>query len=626
MLATLSVLACALYVLPPAALVALLRDTSDDALDLACAVGVVFCGDLLGTLLLTRFFRVETAAWVRVGLAAALVAAFVVRRVRRGPPVPRVESGLARADLVALALGAGFAFALSYHGSSHYWMWDREWHVPFVSSLRAQQMPFHNVYDSHAPFRYHLAGDVFAAQLQSLSLAAMSSSRALSLAHDLQSAVAGGVVALLLRALCAWPPVTSALAALVPLLAGPMTFRVNDAPGLGAFEGDSDFNNYSLSFRPHCMVAGVVLVALLAHVARLARDRDAGRAPDWLRPTQLALLIAVASMTDEISAILVGVTLALFWLAWPDLFGGRRWQGALVLGILGVAALLTNLVLGGTLAPGGPIQATEWLAPRLPRLAAPGMPLGFDPAAWKIFITDEGPLLVPTLLVGVLLWRSRAVREAALLPALFAALVAAAGLVLFLCFEANGRTYEGHRFVTAGRFLIPVVALVCAAKLPRASFPALALLAPVFAGVFSSIGFIVYRLPDKGAGDNEYLYWTDCRAEFDARPGEPIVPTFVDDPLWYPYATCRPIFAAGHDGPPGVVLAGFPKFGPPGFAKMDQSEFPPGQPVRVVCPSDPKVATIVCKKAQAFGDCTPSGTRAKTCTVPAAARRFLGKP
>jgi hypothetical protein len=627
MLASLSLLACALYLVPLAALVALARSDAEDALDLACAVGVAFCADLLVTLLLTRLFRVETAAFVRTALLLALVAAVAVRRVRRGEPALRPLGRLARGDLAALALGAVFAFALSAFASAQYFIWDREWHAPFVASLRAQRMPFLNVYDPHALFRYHHAGDVFAASLQSLSFVAMSASRALSLSHDLQSAITGGIVALALRALCAWPPASAALAALVPLLAGPMTFRViNDAPTLGAFEGDSDFNNYSLSFRPHCIVAGLVLVAFLAHVMRLARDRDAGRAPDWRRPASLALLMAIASMTDEISSVLAGLALGVLWLRWPERFGPRRWHGAAVLAGLGAAALVTNIVFGGTLAPGGPIQHAQWLAPRIPRLAANPLPLGLDPKAWKIFFFDMGSLVLPALVMAGLVLASRTVRAATLPAVLFAGLLAAGGLVLYLCFEVNGRWYEGHRFVTAGRFLVPMAALLCVARLPRTSFLSLVLLGPVLAGVFSSVGFILYRMPGKNADDTEHQYDVDCRSEFGARLGDRVVPTYVDQPIWYPYAGCRPIFAAGHDGPPGVVLAGFPKLGPGGFAKMDREQFAPGQPARVACPSDAKIATPLCKKAETVAACTPAGSRAVTCEVAPASRAAVAVP
>ncbi|HVU51743.1 MAG TPA: hypothetical protein VHL80_13700, partial [Polyangia bacterium] len=520
------------------------------------------------------------------------------------------------------------AFALSAWVSSTFWIWDREWHVPFTASLRAQQMPFRNVYDPHTPMRYHLAGDVFAAALQSLSFASMNASRALSLAHDMQAAMAGGIVALTLRALCAWPPASAAVGGLLPLLAGPMALRAAVGHGLGPFEADNDFNNFTLSFRPHCMVAGLVLLALFAHVARLARGLRALRPgpSTWRRAALVIPLVALVSITDEISAVLAGLSLAGLWLFRPGLFGERRAQGALVLAGAAVAALVANLLLGGTMAPGGPIESARWLVPRLPRFAAPGLALGTDPDAWASFLNDEGPMLVPALVVGLVLARDATIRASSLVAALFVTAILAGGLVLFLCFEVNGRTYEGHRFLTAARFLVPMLALLVASKLPRASFASLVLLGFVLAGVFSSAGYFIVRMPQKGVNATDGQYQTSCRQDFGARLGEPIVATYVDQPIWYRYAGCRPIYAAGHDGSPGVVFAGPPKLGPDGYAKMDRTIFPPGRPARVVCSSDAQKRSPICEKALSVGACAAAGAEALACEIPAAARATLAAP
>jgi hypothetical protein len=626
MLAPLSVLACLLYVVPLAGIVAVLRAEREDALDLAATLGLVFAVDLLGVLILSRFCRVEVAAFVRTALVAGLAVGIAARRRRRGEPALRALGRLSHGDLTALALGAVLAFLLSHWVSFRYSIWDREWHIPFVASLRSQLMPFRNVYDPHTPMRYHLAGDVFAASLQSLSFAAMTASRALSLAHDLQAAIAGGVVALTLRALCSWPPATAAVGALVPLLAGPMTLREAVGTGLGPFEGESDFNNFTLTFRPHCMVAGVVLLTLFAHVARLARGRQGGPTSAWRCAAVMIPLVALCSITDEISSLLVVLSCAGLWLFWPALFGERRAQGAGVVASLGAAVILANLLLSGTMAPGGPIESARWLVPRLPRFAAPGLPLGTNPAAWAAFFADEGPMFVPALVVGILLLRDETIRRAALVPAFFATAIAAGGLVLFLCFEANGRIYEGHRFVTAGRFLVPMLAMLVASKTPRASLSSLVLIVFVLAGVFSSIGYFIFRMPHKNSDPKDGEYATDCREEFGARLGDPIVPTYVDEPIWYRYAGCRPIYAAGHDGPPGVVLAGPPKLGPEGYAKMDRSYFPPGAPARVVCAADGRRRTRLGERARALGACAAAGTDALACEIPAASRAALAAP
>src|SRR5437870_1949616 len=135
MLTAFTVLACVLYLAPLATVVALQRHDRNDALDLACAMGVAFAGDFLGTFALTYFFRVERAIVVRTALLACLVAGLVLWRRVRGEPVLRARGSLAGPDLAALALAMVAGFLVSNLVSSEYWIWDREWHVPFASSL-----------------------------------------------------------------------------------------------------------------------------------------------------------------------------------------------------------------------------------------------------------------------------------------------------------------------------------------------------------------------------------------------------------------------------------------------------------------------------------------------------------
>ena len=185
-------------------------------------------------------------------------------------------------------------------------------------------------------------------------------------------------------------------------------------------------------------------------------------------------------------------------------------------------------------------------------------------------------MIIPALVAAGLLVSNADVRKA-LLPVLFAMAPAAGGLICSCASRPTAAHLRGAPLRDGGALLIPVAALVCAGKLPRASFSPFVsaacfvlLLAPVAAGVLSSLGFIGYNLPRKGFTAVDGQYQTNCRDDFGARLGEPIVPTYVDKPIWYLYAGCRPIFAAGHDGPPGVVLAGPPKLGPAGYAKMNQ--------------------------------------------------------
>jgi hypothetical protein len=133
-------------------------------------------------------------------------------------------------------------------------------------------------------------------------------------------------------------------------------------------------------------------------------------------------------------------------------------------------------------------------------------------------------------------------------------------------------------------------------------------------------------MPQKNVNATDGQYETRCREDFGARLGEPILPTYVDQPIWYRYAGCRPIYAAGHDGAPGVVLAGPPKLGRDGYAKMDRLYFPPGQPARVVCAVDAAKRTPLCGKALSLGACGSAGAEALACEIPAASRAAMLAP
>ena len=134
---------------------------------------------------------------------------------------------------------------------------------PFTAALRVQRMPFRNVYEPDLTLRYHMAGDVFAALFQSLSFARMNASRALSVAHDLQSALLVGSIAMIFRARTPWSPIVAALAAAVPFLVGPMGYYYG---AMGMYQGFADFSNFTLSFRPHCMLSLLMLVGFVAWV------------------------------------------------------------------------------------------------------------------------------------------------------------------------------------------------------------------------------------------------------------------------------------------------------------------------------------------------------------------------
>ncbi len=618
-----TVLACALYAAPVIGLLVVLRREHDGPLALACAIPTLFAADFLGTFALCYVFRVEQAAFVRTGALVVLASATVGWRAFRHRPLIAGLGALKRADLVALGLAVALGFCLSHYVSSRYWVFDREWHTPFTSALRVQRMPFRNVYEPALTLRYHLSGDVFAAFLQSLSFATMNASRALSIAHDVQSGLLFGTIVMILRATTAWSPSVAALASAVPYLCGPIAVFHG---GMGPFDGFSDFNNLSLSFRPHCEIALLMLTGVVARLLALSRRLADADVPNTRDALALLPVFALASITDEISTALTGVTLAALWLRWPALYARRRWQGAAILAALALAAVVANLVLAGTIAPGGPVEKTHWVAPRLPHFIGTPLPLGFDLESWKQLFVDEGALLVPAaVMASLLVGRRRQGTQSLSVPVLFSFGLLGIGLLLFLCFEMNDRVYEGHRFLTGARIVIPTVALVVASTLERGSLRTVFLLAPIFASAVITIGYVDERIATRFSDPRgRAAYEANCRAEYAARLGEPIVPTYVDEPFFFPYAGCKPIFAAGHDGPPGVVLAGWPKLGPGGFAKMTRETFVPAAPARVVCPR--AGGTTVCRRAQNIGPCGPEGTAVTACAVPPSSWQAIAQP
>jgi hypothetical protein len=618
MLTLFSVLACALYLLPLVALLALVWRRRWSPIDLAVAMATVFALDFLGTFVLTYLVRVEVAAFVRLGLVlAAIVVAWWVRTRRRQDTAAGVASQISRADLVTMVAAGAVAFLVSFDTSSSYWIWDREWHVPFTSTLRGQKLPFENLYEPGRPFRYHLSGNLFAALLQSSSFVTMHASRALSLSHDIQSALLAAIASLVIRTTTAWPPATSALAGVAPLLAGPIGIRSPEQQSFGAYEGYSDFNNFTLSFRPHCMMSLVLLcgiVATLLRLSSLSRDDTRSR---FITVLALFPIVGLEAICDEISTAIVCLAIAVMWTFSPQLLGPRRWHGVVVLAGLALTTLLANVALSGSVGPGGPVSHTTWHAPRLPHFFAPPLPIGLQLEPWKQLFVDAGPVLIPVSVVAYVLLRDRRNPEPMHLLGRFALVTTLFALILFLCFEVNGRTFEGHRFMTAARFTVPLIALMFAPRLPRASLSSFLLLAPIAAGIVITFGYAYHRLPHLGApAAAKEQYPVNCRAEFGARVGTPTSPTFVDESIWYPYAGCHPIFAPAKNAPGDVVLVGWPDTGRSAYAKMEASFFPRGAPARIVCAREASKRGAVCKDAARVGRCRPTGRSAVTCEIP----------
>jgi hypothetical protein len=570
--------------------------------------------------MLTYMLPVEVGGLDRTALYVPLVgAALVWRRWRRPTSAqPDMPAGISRGDLLALVVACVIGFLISFNISSEYWVWDREWHVPFSAALRGQKMPFENVYQPGRHFRYHLAGDLFATFIQSLSLAGMHTARALSVSHDLQSALLAGIAALAFRAVTPWAPVPCALAGVAPLFAGPIGLRSPHQAVLGAYQGYSDIGNMELSFRPHCMMSLLLLTGFAVTLLRLAQLARAGQAPRVTAVLALVPIVVLNALCDEMSVAIVCLVLGGLWLFVPQLLAPRRWQGLLGLVGLGLAILVAHRALAGTIGPGGPVSKMHLSAPRLPHFFSDPLRLTFAREPWKQLFVDVAPIFFPAAVIAFVLIRDRRQADGLHTVGQFAIAVTILALALFLCVDINGRVFEGHRFLTAARVLVPLVALMFAPRLTRGSLASFFLLAPIFAGIVVSFGYAYHRFPSTGHPEAaEEQYSVDCRKEFGARLGEKTTPTYVDEPIWYRYAGCRPLFAAPLGSPDDDVVVGWPQVGRGGFAKMNaQKIFPPKGPIDFVCEPDKTKWSEVCREGHRVGTCHPIGTKALACQVP----------
>ena len=154
-------------------------------------------------------------------------------------------------------------------------------------------------------------------------------------------------------------------ATLTVFLTGPLALL---RTGLGSQKtGYSFLNLLCMSFRPHVNLATLLLVGVTVAVIRAADGR--ARRPVETTVVVASCLIALG-ITDEPSAALTGLGLAVTWLFVPDLFGARRWTSLLILVSMGVGIVVANLVFQASLSPGGPISVVRLVPWRSPGSAS----------------------------------------------------------------------------------------------------------------------------------------------------------------------------------------------------------------------------------------------------------------
>jgi len=611
MLAVWEVLASALYLMPVAVVVAVCWSRERAPAELAIYIPVGVAVDLLAILLLARLCRLDAAIVIsRVAWAAAGGGLGLWRRRQA-----RVKaSALAGPVVLVMAVAGLLALVISAWLSRRYALWDRQWHIPLVTSLRGQSLPFWNVSEPGAPLHYHVSGDVLAATLQALSGARLHASPALSLAHDLMFALMGvAVSALLVRPGSAFG--WSAFAAVAPLgvlLAGPPSTTV----GLTGF---SYFNYYQMSYRPHVALAGLLIVGIVAAVRELFPPQ--GQAARLSIGSVLPLL-ALLAITDEPSAAIVVPAIVLVVVMRRRALAGRLSWPVIAACLPGVV-LVAILILPSTLL-GGHGPGVRVVAPRVASFFAPSLSLS-SMRGLRTLLVDLAPLLAMLLLLGGIVARTKQRHLAALVG--FGAVALGFGCALLTCLEVGGSPAESHRFMTLPEVVLPLLLLsvVNLASRPERVIMALVLVVSVVFTVaweVSAESEVLKPdfLPDSFA---QGIHHVDCREATGARLFETPRPTYAPKDIWYMWTGCRPVLAPSEKPPPEyLVNSKRPLFGAPALAAFERDFLSPDGDLTVACPLTSQNEPI-CRYALGRGRCAPAGDRWQSCTLAPADRRDL---
>ncbi len=583
------------------------------ALDIPFGVAL----DLLSILAATRFVHLETAALASRPAWAIGAAAIATYRWRHHGWRPRWPTALGARDLLA-ALAAGALAVTCYSGISfHYDVWDYGLHIPTVTAIASQPLPFVNPLSGTQVLHYHFAGDVLASVVRTLSFDVISSMRALHTGHDLMIAAIASTVALLSMGLGLRRRWSALLGGLAVVLQGPIPLR----GGLGhAFLGYSYHNFASLSYRPHAPLAALMLVGALGVLACRAVRRASART--YAAAPLLLATIAVLSISDEASAAQFGLALGVAWLVEPRLLAPRRVVGLVLLVGMGVAIADANLVFSASLAPGSPVQTvTLTTAARVPPvLGDVALPLS-EPHGWMVLVMDFLPLLACGTALAWLAVRERTRPLVALAVLVWTSIAVSACLLLHL--EVNHAHNESQRYVVAPFFACVVLAVLFLDRMPRGSVMAsLALL-----GIAAPAMFTVYWIHELAASAmsefseeatpaGERLHDLDCRSVADAHFGERPRVAYVESTEYYRVATCRPIFQSS--GPKDWAIPVKPTIeAKEQLRNLDANLVAPSDELDAICLRDPKAKSDdVCKRAlHVRTSCRPFGARYLVCPL-----------
>jgi hypothetical protein len=530
--------------------------------------------------------------------------------------------------LVGLLLGVFVSRMMSVE----YAVWDRQWHIPLLTSMRGERAPFWNVYEPNGRLFYHYSGDALAAALQTLSFAHIHASNALSRTHDVMFGLIGLFVALVLPSFGQRGAVPTIAVILATLLGGPATaFREGEArPQMG----QSITNLLTLSFRPHYslsyfLILGFVVAALLPIVT------DEKISPAITRPCLFAIT-ALMTLTDEASLGTLGILLGTLWLLCPRAVAPTRLRGALVLLALAASIAATMLALGGTFGPGAHRQILKWVPWQIPGFYQPSVPLSEHHGRVLLgldFLSIFGALAVGLVVVAA----SR--KKAVIVTFIAYAAIAVASLVCLTRLTINGGGLECHRFVVSALVQSPFFVFYWLAALraqpqaawarPVAAATALVAFAPA---VVSTLEWWRGPAPhalesSKGFWGNDNFYTTDCVVRADAKLRDAVRPTYVAQDLWYLYAGCRPLFAPGPEPGHGQdnheLLIGWPELGIRGLARLDKW-LNREDILAVYCaPGASGHDDAVCDAARRANGCRRATSSLDACTLDARTRRAL---
>jgi hypothetical protein len=614
MVALAAYVAAAAYLLPVAILVAARVRRGEALVLLSIEIPAVVAIDLLATFLVARVLPLELATWaVRAfWITGACVLAWRWRR--RGGKWS--EGSVDNAAIAFAAAGACAALMLSLWWSRSYSVWDRAWHVPLASSLRGQRVPFKNVLFQATDLRYHFPGDALGAILQSLSFGVIHADHALAIAHDIMFALTGASAALLLRAVGYRSVWSAVLGATALLLGGPVTILRQE--GGRMLTGYSLLNFFTMSFRPHVSLAGLLMVGFLGVIVlRLA--------PPWSKasvdPRNVVLFstTALLALTDETSTGMLGIGLGVAWLVAPQVIAPKRRDGLLVLVGLLLAFVGVHLLLGGSLAPGAPLHTMKRTNWRSPGYLLPPLELAGSEDGWQVLLLDM--FAIPATWFAFALGWGRLRTHGATGALALLLILGALGFFGLAGLEVNGAPIESHRFATAPLFCAALFSLVWLAKVPPGSLSRIAFWSAAGLPAISTAAWLrlvaprdltqylatQHRQPEMGS--------VDCRRDTNARFVEKAEPRYVASQLWQLWGGCRPTLTPGL---PPQSHWGFPietsLEGPQALAQVEQHMSAPDEPVTVICPSGGS-SDAICSYATSKGLCHSEGSKALACAL-----------